>query len=111
MNSNMNSLLAEQHQPDRTRTISHDRHGRSDPLTRGHGAPTRWTSLAHGALNQAKMAAPRRASASSSSSVPAAPDRATIVDRTAGSRFDAGGSSTFSRSMSRTSPSGSGRCS
>lgn len=69
MSSNMNSLLAEQHQPDRVRTVSHDRRGHSEPRTRGDGAPTRWISLAHAALNQAKMAAPRTASASSSSSV------------------------------------------
>jgi len=70
MNSNMNSLLAEQHQPDRIRTVSHDRRGHSEPRTRGDRAPTRWISLAHAALNQAKMAAPRTASASSSSSAP-----------------------------------------
>jgi len=83
MNSNMNSLLAEQHQPDRIRTASHDRRGHSEPRTRGDGVPTRWISLAHAALNQAKMAAPRTASASSSSSVPAAPDRGTILRGTA----------------------------
>jgi len=70
MNSNMDSLLAEQHQRDRIRTISHDRRGHSQPRTRGDGAPTRWVSLAHAALNQAKLAAPRTASASSSSSAP-----------------------------------------
>jgi len=70
MNSNMNSLLAEQHQPDRIRTASRDRRGHSEPLTRRDGAPTRWISLAHAALNQAKMAAPHTPSASSSSSVP-----------------------------------------
>jgi hypothetical protein len=70
MNSNMTSQLAQQHQPDRTRTASHDRRGHSQPHTRGDSAPTRWISLAHAALNQAKMAAPRTASASSSSSAP-----------------------------------------
>jgi hypothetical protein len=70
VNSNMNSLLAEQHQRDRIHTISHNRRGHSEPRTRLDGAPTRWISLAHAPLNQAKMAAPRTASASSSSSVP-----------------------------------------
>ena len=68
MNSNLTSQLAHQHQPDRTRTVSHDRRGHSQPRTRGDSAPTRWISLAHAALNQAKMAAPRTATASSSSS-------------------------------------------
>ena len=70
MNSNMSSMFAEQHQPDRTRTENHDRRGHREPHTRGDGAPTRWVNLAHSALNQAKMAAPRTASASASSSIP-----------------------------------------
>jgi hypothetical protein len=70
MSSNMNSLLAEQHQPDRSRTVSQDRRGHSGPRTRGDGAATHWISIAHTALNQAKMAAPRKASPSSSSSIP-----------------------------------------
>jgi hypothetical protein len=68
MNSNMTSQLAQQHQPDRTRAVSHDRPRHSRPHTRGDSAPTRWVSLAHAALNQAKMASPRTATASSSSS-------------------------------------------
>lgn len=68
MNSKLTSQLAHQHQPDPTRTASHDRRGHSQPPTRGDSAPTRWISLAHAALNQAKMAAPRTAIASSSSS-------------------------------------------
>jgi hypothetical protein len=70
VNSNMNSLLAEQHQRDRIHTISHNRRGHGEPRARLDAAPTRWISLAHSLLNQAKMAAPRTASASSSSSVP-----------------------------------------
>ena len=68
MNSNLTSQLAHQHQPDRTRTEGHERRGHSQLGTRGDSAPTRWISLAHAALNQAKMAAPRPASASSSAS-------------------------------------------
>jgi hypothetical protein len=70
MSSNMKSLLAEQHEPERVRTVSHVRRGHSGHRTRGDSAPTRWISLAHSALNQAKMAAPRRATAPSSSSAP-----------------------------------------
>ena len=70
MNSNMNSLLAEQHQRDRIHTTSHNCRGHSEPRTRLDSAPTRWISLAHAPLNQAKMAAPRTAPASSSSPVP-----------------------------------------
>jgi hypothetical protein len=70
MNSSMNSRLAQQHQPDRTGTVSHDCCGHREPRTRCDSGPTRWISLAHSALNQAKMAAPRTASASSSSSAP-----------------------------------------
>jgi len=61
-NSNPSSLLAEQHQPDRIRTESDDRRGHGEPRTRGDRAPTRWTTLAHSDLNQAKMAAPRTTS-------------------------------------------------
>lgn len=68
MNSNMNSILAQQHEPDRSRTASHDHRGHNEPRTRGGSMPTRWISLAHAALNQAKMAAPRTATTSSSSS-------------------------------------------
>ena len=68
MNSDLTSQPTHQHQPDRTRTESHDLRRRSQPGTRGESAPTRWISLAHAALNQAKMAAPRPASASSSAS-------------------------------------------
>jgi hypothetical protein len=68
MNSNLTSQLDHQHQRDRTRTVSHDRRGHSQPRTRGDSAPTRWISLAHAALNQAKMASPRTATASSSAS-------------------------------------------
>jgi hypothetical protein len=71
MISNMNSMLAQQHQPDRIRTMSHDRRAHNEPHTRGNNAPTLWISLAHAALNQAKMAAPRPATASSSYSAPA----------------------------------------
>jgi hypothetical protein len=70
MNSNLNPLPAEQHQPDRIRTENHDRRGHREPHTRGEGAHTRWMSLAHSPLNQAKMAAPRTGSASASSSIP-----------------------------------------
>jgi hypothetical protein len=70
MNPQVNSLLVKQHQPDRARTENHYRRGHSQLQTRGNGAPTRWTRLAHAALNQAKMAAPRTASASSNSSAP-----------------------------------------
>jgi hypothetical protein len=70
MNPQLSSPLVKQHQPDRVRTEDHDRRGHSQPQTRVNGAPTRWTSLAHAVLNQAKMAAPRTASASSSSSAP-----------------------------------------
>jgi len=69
MNQDQNSPLAELHRPDRVRTENHDRRGRKKPRPRGDSTPTRWTSLAHSALNQAKMAAPRRASASTSSSI------------------------------------------
>ena len=62
MNANMSSLLAEQHQPERIRTVSHDRRRHSEHSIPGDNAPTRWISLAHSALNQAKMAAPRTAS-------------------------------------------------
>jgi hypothetical protein len=65
MSSNMNSPRAQQHQPDQTRTVSHDCRWHSQSRTRGDIAPTPWISLAHAALNQAKMAAPRTASASS----------------------------------------------
>jgi hypothetical protein len=82
MNSNMNSLLAEQHQPDRIRIASHDRRGHSEPRTRGDGTPTRWISLAHAALNQAKMAAPRAQHLPLPvPQSPAAPDRGTIGPR------------------------------
>jgi hypothetical protein len=68
MTTKMNLLLAEQHETDRIPTASYDRRGHNEP-TRGDGAPSRWISLAHAALNQAKMAAPRTASATPSSSV------------------------------------------
>jgi hypothetical protein len=70
MNSNMNSMLAQQHEPDRIRTASHDRRGHNEHRTRGGSAPAPWISLAHAALNQAKLAAPRTATAPSSSSAP-----------------------------------------
>jgi hypothetical protein len=78
MSSNMTSQLAQQHQPDRARTVSHDRRGHSQHRTRGDNAPTRWISLAHAALNQAKMAAPRTATALPAPQPPAAPDSGTI---------------------------------
>ena len=70
MNPTLNPLLAEQHPTDLVRTARQYRRVHSEPRSRGDGAPTRWISLAHAALNQAKMAAPRTASSSSSSSVP-----------------------------------------
>jgi hypothetical protein len=70
MNPQLNSPLVKQHQPDRARTEDHDRRGHSQPQTRVNGSPTRWTRLAHAVLNQAKMAAPRTASASSNPSAP-----------------------------------------
>jgi len=72
MSSTMNSLLV-QHQAEPDRTVGHDPRGHREPRTRGDGAPIRWISLAHATLNQAKMASPRRASASSSPSVPCCP--------------------------------------
>jgi hypothetical protein len=73
MSSTMNSLLVQQHQADPDRTLGHDPRGHREPRTRGDGAPTCWISLAHATLNQAKMASPRRASASSSPSIPYCP--------------------------------------
>lgn len=55
------------------RAVSHARRGHGEPRTRGDGATNRWIRLAHTSLNQAKMAAPRTASAASSSSVPHCP--------------------------------------
>ena len=68
MSPTKNSLLAQQDQTDPDRTVSHDPRGHREPRT--HGAPTRWITLAHTTLNQAKMASPRRPSAPSRSSVP-----------------------------------------
>ena len=68
MNPTLNPLLAEQHPADLVRPARQYRRVHSEPRTRRDGAPTRWISLAHAALNQAKMAAPRTATASSSSS-------------------------------------------
>jgi hypothetical protein len=79
MNSTMNALPAPQHQADPVRSASHDRRGHGEPRTRGYAAPTRWISLAHAALNQAKLAAPRTAGVPSRSSVPYGPDRGKIV--------------------------------
>jgi hypothetical protein len=73
MSSTMNSLQVQQHQTDPDRTAGHDPRGHREPHIRSDGAPTRWISLAHTTLNQAKMASPRRASASSSPSVPCCP--------------------------------------
>jgi len=70
MNPSMNSRLAQQHRPDRSGTANHDGRGHRKPSSRGDNAPTLWISLAHAALNQAKMAAPRTASGSSGSPVP-----------------------------------------
>lgn len=69
MSPTLNPLLAEQRPADLSRPARQCRRVRSEPRTRGDGTPTRWISLAHAALNQAKMAAPRTASSSSSSSV------------------------------------------
>ena len=73
MSSTVNSLLVQQHQANPDRTVGHNPGGHREPRTRGDGTPTRWISLAHATLNQAKMASPRRASASSSPSVPCCP--------------------------------------
>jgi hypothetical protein len=80
MNSNLTSLLALQHQADPIRTVSHDRRRHSQPHTRGDSAPTRWISLAHAALNQAKMAARAQQPPLPVPQPPAAPDRVTIGD-------------------------------
>ena len=75
MTSTMNSLPVQQHQADPDRTVGHEPRGHREPHTRGDGTPTRWIRLAHTTLNQAKMASPRRVSASSSPSAPpTAPD-------------------------------------
>ena len=81
MNSNMNSILAQQHEPDRSRTASHDHRGHNEPRTRGGSMPTRWISLAHAALNQAKMAAPAQQPPLPVPQPTAAPDRGTTTDR------------------------------
>ena len=73
MSSTMSSLLVQQHQANPDRTVGHDPSGHREPRTRGDGAPIRWISLAHATLNQAKMASPRRASASSGPSAPCCP--------------------------------------
>ena len=70
MNSTTSSPLAQRRQADPARTVGRGSRALREPRTRNDGAPTRWISLAHAALNQAKMASPRRASASSGSSVP-----------------------------------------
>jgi hypothetical protein len=80
MSSTMNSLLVQQHQGDRDRTVGHAPRRYREPRTCGDGAPTRWISLAHAPLNQAKLASPRRAAASQSSA-PCRPDRGTILTR------------------------------
>jgi hypothetical protein len=69
MSPTLNPLVAEQHPDDLVRPTRQYRRVHSEPRARGDGAPTRWISLAHTALNQAKMAAPRTASSSPSSSV------------------------------------------
>ena len=78
MSSTVNSLLV-QHQADPDPALGHDPRGHREPRTPGGGAPTRWISLAHATLNQAKMSSPRRASASCPSSVPTAADRGAIA--------------------------------
>jgi hypothetical protein len=70
MNPTLNPLLAEQRPADLVRPARQYRRAHSEPRTRGDGAPIRWIGLAHAVLNQAKMAAPRTASSSSSPSVP-----------------------------------------
>jgi hypothetical protein len=67
MNSTMNALIAPQHVADPVSTARHDCRNHSKPRTRSDDSPTRWINLAHSTLNQAKMAAPRRAAAPSSS--------------------------------------------
>jgi|GEM_PF-2756477 len=76
MSPTLNSPFDERHHSGWVRPARQCRRVHGEPHTRGDGTPTRWISLAHAALNQAKMAAPRTASSFSSSSVGNASDSA-----------------------------------
>ena len=69
MSWTLNSLVAEQHQADLIRTAGEYGHGHSAPRPRD-SAFSRWVSMSHASLNQAKMAAPRSASGSSARCCP-----------------------------------------